>query len=159
MNPVLSFQSTLPARGATRRVRLMVWQRSNFNPRSPRGERLHQAGILGDGPYISIHAPREGSDVMFDVIWITKVIFQSTLPARGATVVVTWLTVKSGISIHAPREGSDETHRDDHQHVADFNPRSPRGERPCFSVVVLVYRHFNPRSPRGERRAVFKMRA
>ena len=34
----------------------------------------------------------------------------------------------------------------------DFNPRSPRGERPTQSDGTEFSRNFNPRSPRGERR-------
>ena len=56
------FQSTLPARGATGCV-----------------------GNAGDGGLISIHAPREGSDVGIRVRTTAPCVFQSTLPARGAT--------------------------------------------------------------------------
>ena len=79
----------------------------NFNPRSPRGERLASACNASWSILISIHAPREGSD---DTDWqygLTRDGFQSTLPARGAT----WLA-----STAIPR-------------LTDFNPRSPRGER------------------------------
>ena len=81
-----AFLSTLPARGATvvvvfklvhfvisihapregsdsRRAplyRKAVWY---FYPRSPRGERLHDAMIADKKRNISIHAPREGSDL------------------------------------------------------------------------------------------------
>ena len=57
---------------------------------------------------ISIHAPREGSD-------------QQSRVDPGQNDV---------ISIHAPREGSDRLPdwRECFRH--DFNPRSPRGERP-----------------------------
>ena len=34
---------------------------------------------------------------------------------------------------------------------ANFNPRSPRGERRAIVLTSLQYFHFNPRSPRGER--------
>ena len=57
-----SFQSTLPARGATDSVTRSQLIFANFNPRSPHGERRHE----GDDPRyvakISIHAPRTGSD-------------------------------------------------------------------------------------------------
>ena len=56
------FQSTLPARGATGRVRIPLWQ----------GE-------------ISIHAPRTGSDLACSAGAPLASLFQSTLPARGAT--------------------------------------------------------------------------
>ena len=57
--------------------------------------------------YISIHAPREGSDALEAV-----------------------LTGRCPISIHAPREGSDLVHAGLHNgDPIDFYPRSPRGER------------------------------
>ena len=82
---VYLFQSTLPARGATRRHLYMRSRprhfnprsprgerpartgpnaagRGNFNPRSPRGERLHRVVDPALCQPISIHAPREGSD-------------------------------------------------------------------------------------------------
>ena len=56
----------------------------HFNPRSPRGERpVFKKLVTGDR------------------------VFQSTLPARGATNSLRASCVPSRISIHAPREGSD----------------------------------------------------
>ena len=124
----MRFQSTLPARGAT--VLLAA-----------RGEELR----------ISIHAPREGSDMIASNTARLDMIFQSTLPARGATILQKLVHRTADISIHAPREGSDVrglrpagslpisihapregSDLDQHLHlpgVNDFNPRSPRGER------------------------------
>ena len=56
---------------------------------------------------ISIHAPRMGSDKMYNKIDPTSARFQSTLPAWGATF---------GMS------GSETK-------IYNFNPRSPHGER------------------------------
>ena len=56
------FQSTLPVGGATRCYSLTCRNRSNFNPRSPWGERLFVPYRLLWKHWISIHAPREGSD-------------------------------------------------------------------------------------------------
>ena len=80
----VSFLSTLPARGATD-------IRDDFFQSSP----------------ISIHAPREGSDVEGLVTSIPQLVFLSTLPARGAT----W---PKGVRP---------------QGRFHFYPRSPRGER------------------------------
>ena len=80
------FQSTLPVRGAT------LWTANN--------------AILSVA--ISIHAPREGSDVRSNLTPSRPGGFQSTLPVRGATnLLVGFTPPSSGISIHAPREGSD----------------------------------------------------
>ena len=81
-----AFQSTLPARGATRCVKKVCKK-----------------------PEISIHAPRTGSDPIWRWMARKYCSFQSTLPARGATLhrAITVNTVE--ISIHAPRTGSDCT--------------------------------------------------
>ena len=81
---ISAFQSTLPARGATRFSALSGSQAKisihaprtgsdlvkndsmgrdhNFNPRSPHGERQHWESPKTSGKGISIHAPRTGSD-------------------------------------------------------------------------------------------------
>ena len=146
------FQSTLPARGATPRIRAVSRGWTGFNPRSPRGERpvyqrkgnvfamfqstlpargatppldcisiafnvsIHapregsdlRSEIIGRLQSVSIHAPREGSDVFVAVLVVNVGAFQSTLPARGATKIHK-MSLPGGIC---------------------FNPRSPRGERP-----------------------------
>ena len=104
--------------------------------------------------HISIHAPRTGSDRTGNrfIRWNAK--FQSTLPARGATMTEN----ASGMELN------------------DFNPRSPHGERPwrCWEkeptreisihaprtgsdctipVRFAICWNFNPRSPHGERPA------
>ena len=61
---LLIFQSTLPARGATGRLRQHVGIERNFNPRSPHGERLEITAVLFCFTSISIHAPRTGSDAI-----------------------------------------------------------------------------------------------
>ena len=56
---------------------------------------------------ISIHAPRTGSDVSPAPIPASAPLFQSTLPARGATLACNFCGIACHISIHAPRTGSD----------------------------------------------------
>ena len=57
--------------------------------------------------HISIHAPREGSDNPILKQVAPRYGFQSTLPARGATIGRVGRSSYHHISIHAPREGSD----------------------------------------------------
>ena len=127
-----------------------LYAQSNFNPRSPHGERLSRDG----------HTMSE--------------LFQSTLPARGATPVLSGrvpvliyfnprsphgerhhLSIKlsdtAKISIHAPRTGSDTAQHPDSPRGGHFNPRSPHGERRPRQAGSSVAAHFNPRSPHGER--------
>ena len=123
-----SFQSTLPARGATCVSPFESRSASNFNPRSPHGER-----------------PANITDA--DLL----LLFQSTLPARGATTRVTRFVRTVPISIHAPRTGSDTQAIGSKLLQVHFNPRSPHGERHQRRPVPVRGRHFNPRSPHGER--------
>ena len=61
-----SFQSTLPARGATVSRDVSGRPGANFNPRSPHGERLRLVFRSRREWSISTHAPRTGSDKMPD---------------------------------------------------------------------------------------------
>ena len=124
--------------------------RSGFNPRAPRGAR-----------------PRSTS--AFAVVCV----FQSTRPARGATVGSGVGQCVGRVSIHAPRAGRDRGHR----HKVGFGEVSihaPRAGRDCgvlfngggggvsihapragrdFSAFVFptAISSFNPRAPRGAR--------
>ena len=81
-------------------------------------------------------------------IWL----FQSTLPAGGAALTTVRGSRREVISIHAPRGGSDSTRGAHWLTSPNFNPRSPRGERPLsVSPSCPCRTNFNPRSPRGER--------
>ena len=123
------FQSTLPARGATQRVNAI--KPGNLH-------RTDEPRTGSDGRFrrelqamsISIHAPRTGSDPQIaakfhrklyfnprsphgerlppSFAWNPNNLFQSTLPARGATLLH-----------NASQRGN-----------LHFNPRSPHGERP-----------------------------
>ena len=79
----------------------------DFNPRSPHGERRLWSPNIPGQIAISIHAPRTGSDSAVGSRKMHSPIFQSTLPARGATFVSGSTVRAMFISIHAPRTGSD----------------------------------------------------
>ena len=150
-----SFQSTLPARGATADAayshipgsrcisihaprtgsdstrRRGACASAHFNPRSPHGERQINPATMHGTQGISIHAPRTGSDLTSRCKMAGRCEFQSTLPARGATGSICAATGRS----------------------IDFNPRSPHGERrPRGILDGADGGNFNPRSPHGERR-------
>ena len=81
----IPFQSTLPVGGATPSNGSTQGDWGCFNPRSPWGERQLRLAVVTQMYYVSIHAPRGGSD---------------SLPYVGSTGLF-------GVSIHAPRGGSD----------------------------------------------------
>ena len=100
------FQSTLPARGATSLAIIASQVASNFNPRSPHGERLSQkrnCPRLQNFNPRSPHGERHPSHALNP----SPKQFQSTLPARGATAFS-----DSAATL-----------------MPYFNPRSPHGER------------------------------
>ena len=169
----MQFQSTLPARGATaaggasheyyhdfnprspRGERLMpviMWALSlaNFNPRSPRGERL------GVGKYRDVLADFNPRSPRGERLWQKNcILFWSRIsihaPREGSDFCARASRADSLISIHAPREGSDLFFFARLTFARNFNPRSPRGERRRGAPSFARQGDFNPRSPRGER--------
>ena len=145
------FQSTLPVWGATVSFR-------------------HMSTVL----YISIHAPRVGSDKIVrrrDIIpedfnprspcgerlinsfqFFIINTFQSTLPVWGATVSYRSGAESVSISIHAPRVGSDFVAGKNHDKIiiSIHAPRVGSDHCPVRKREQGIF-HFNPRSPCGER--------
>ncbi len=83
------FQSTLPTRGATSPILPRPTTRSGFNPRSPHGERPEafrvSSLLLGFNPR-SPHGERL-ADILSRQSEEGLQQFQSTLPTRGATLL------------------------------------------------------------------------
>ena len=147
---MLIFQSTRPARGATtaKDNEVFGYQISIHAPREGRDYRharhAHKASI-------SIHAPREGRDAAGSPCSRTGVIFQSTRPARGATMVVLfWRRKVRNFNPRAPR-GARRSHIAGLGVLNDFNPRAPRGARRLSRGGMRMFENFNPRAPRGAR--------
>ena len=126
----ISFQSTLPARGATVVVKVPICRAA-----------------------ISIHAPRTGSDEHDLSVPCLRRQFQSTLPARGATNHNSRSSYACHISIHAPRTGSDspDESRERNRPISIHAPRT--GSDGTRRSSCGSRSNFNPRSPHGERRA------
>ena len=103
----------------------------DFNPRTPRGVRLHIDHIMSEVGEISIHAPREGCDQMHDCYDTTYQIFQSTHPARGATAdePTSMLDPSGKFQSTHPARGATLAPAFDKYVQGDFNPRTPRGVR------------------------------
>ena len=69
-----------------------------------------------------------------------SIVFQSTLPAWGATRVGRYHRPVLAISIHASRMGSDACAMLLCATFENFNPRSPRGERPQITAANKAMR-------------------
>ena len=150
---VSAFQSTLPARGATRFAPAKR-QNARISIHAPRtGSDSHRAepSVFHD---ISIHAPRTGSDGC----WC----------ARTTALTISIHAPRTGsddnppdddllaevISIHAPRTGSDTRLTSAGRGTGRFQSTLPaRGATNSRSRETAKSFHFNPRSPHGERRA------
>ena len=104
----VTFQSTLPARGATE-IAYIDLSKGDISIHAPRtGSDFTKNSLTKLLKNISIHAPRTGSDTASTAGTRTAKRFQSTLPARGATPGNTAGRSPEKISIHAPRTGSDD---------------------------------------------------
>ena len=147
---------------------------AHFNPRPPRGGRPDLMAALLTSLGISIHAPREGGDVI-TTPFFSKVIISIHAPREGGDYFMAALLTSLGISIHAPREGGDVIQPEPIYGANYFNPRPPRGGRRCIlwplCLPVWVFQstppargatsripivsnrigYFNPRPPRGGR--------
>ena len=126
---------------------------SNFNPRSPWGERHAPAQHTLFIWQISIHALREESDCLRPPSLAISPKFQSTLSVRRATglCLPTGLPItifQSTLSVRrATKAFSGNSYKN-----KNFNPRSPWGERQVFNGFNSFRPgDFNPRSPWGER--------
>jgi len=78
----------------------------SFNPRAPHGARLVEFWQILAGD-----------------------VFQSTRPARGATLTIRLSILFILVSIHAPRAGRDSARFESVGSSIGFNPRAPRGAR------------------------------
>ena len=127
-----------------------------FNPHSPRGERPKKQNQKEIKNIFQSTLPARGAT--WRVAFCNAAMrFQSTLPARGATFIATLVEQLNIISIHTPREGSDKLHVSSPFLRSYFNPHSPRGERPMELPSLSGTGYFNPHSPRGERLSGFSL--
>ena len=94
--------------------------------------------------------PARGATLAF-IIQQSPFIFQSTLPARGATRGTNGSIAAYLISIHAPRTGSD--YYNEHLYLMRcISIHAPRtGSDKVAMLGERADTHFNPRSPHGER--------
>ena len=99
-------------------------QYRHFNPRAPRGARLN-----------------------FYPLPVLDGLFQSTRPSRGATPTRALPRHGQTISIHAPLAGRDARAIESGTTWMNFNPRAPRGARPCTCSLVSRQQIFQSTRP------------
>ena len=118
------FQSTPPARGATRRDHLDGHGAGDFNPRPPRGGRRRCSAISCAYGDFNPRPPRGG---------------RRQIKKEGSRT--------AAISIHAPREGGDRSPAHPDGQKRDFNPRPPRGGRRRHICSAMSYSRFQSTPP------------
>ena len=128
---IIEFQSTLPAWGATSLVCLSS-NTSRFQSTLPAWGATPRFTLSTLASYISIHAPRMGSDHSLHSSFGITNNFNPRSP-HGER--------RAGVGAREPV-------------IHDFNPRSPHGERPLIVPTLAHKQYFNPRSPHGERRTL-----
>ena len=144
------FQSTRPARGATRRAlsASMIITVSIHAPRTGRdnADGFQQLGVLGFNPRAP-HGARQAA-VSF-VVMLYK--FQSTRPARGATDCGWKFSPVEHVSIHAPRTGRDTPVCALRTANRRFNPRAPHGARLINGIDYVIDTVVSIHAPRTGR--------
>ena len=119
---------------------------------------------------ISIHVPREGDDLGEIGDKLLAVVFQSTSPVRGTTVILKQRIPVVNISIHVPREGDDGNKVVGWPRLKEFQSTSPvrgttftpllasysvtisihvprEGDDPLTAWIPPLTPYFNPRPP------------
>ena len=96
-------------------------------------------GLRRCGIKISIHAPHAGSDAMVSSQLTSVILFQSTLPMRGATTAFFSPASAVCISIHAPHAGSDRlsTARDKRSLISIHAPHAGSDAHSSSSHFIL----------------------
>ena len=146
---------------------------SNFNPRSPHGERPSRCAVRHLRRGISIHAPRTGSDDCgrrarrraadfnprsphgerrrASSRLRRGLPFQSTLPARGATAP-TCAEPRRDLSFQSTLPARGATWQKGFTEIPQlFQSTLPARGATRFRPVGSHQQYFNPRSPHGER--------
>ena len=100
-----------------------------------------------DEEEISIHAPRTGSDYQEALDIATERLFQSTLPARGATLTRQESRNATTFQSTLPARGATSSNRA-LQTMRHFNPRSPHGERPKHGSTRIPGENISIHAPR-----------
>ena len=142
------FQSTLPARGATR-------ERSRFCPvcvkfqstLPARGATVSGGGTRQWQTRFQSTLPARGAT--YESTWrLEDELFQSTLPARGATITTAGRATPVIFQSTLPARGATLQTAADFQDSRNFNPRSPHGERQYAGGTKACARCISIHAPR-----------
>ena len=142
------FQSTHPARGATTTCGEHKIITMHFNPRTPRGVRLRVISNTSLSINFNPRTPRGVRQRTSTRLSLSRT-FQSTHPARGATVsrAAYENTPRRFQSTH-PARGATAGLFSAFRGASDFNPRTPRGVRQDRRWQLADMRRISIHAPR-----------
>ena len=165
------FQSTLPGRGATSATDSPS-SSADFNPRSPEGSDRSGAIIPCRSTYFNPRSPG-GERLLHHRRGLRNLLFQSTLPGRGATSSIYTDAHAALFQSTLPGRGATKRHTKEINALKFQSTLPGRGATTGISLVELLdlisihapregsdasgaslcpgHRYFNPRSPGGER--------
>ena len=119
-----------PRAGSDRGEKLPDRLRNSISIHAPRaGSDGYRLAVFEHADSISIHAPRAGSDIRTVGAATIFVVFQSTLPVRGATWDISNRYAVFPFQSTLPVRGATFKAPTSLLKVRNFNPRSPCGER------------------------------
>ena len=151
-HPVQAFTADQPHRQIPAQVGReavsMLIDPLDFNPRSPRGERLPKAPSVPYAMfYFNPRSPR-GERHVFDLCRFLSMFISIHAPLAGSDYIFKQTKKRYlPISIHAPLAGSDHNRPCSRPPRLYFNPRSPRGERPWGVWVTAYARNISIHAP------------
>ena len=140
------FQSTLPVRRATEKIRKARTVELFQSTLPVRGATGRFSG-LHPACSISIHAPREGSGLLYFLLNIATLQFKSTRPGGRATRWARAAGVRAVFQSTLPARGATRWRQSPGGCPPHFNPRSPRGERPSFFPLLPGHSRFQSTLP------------
>ena len=146
----LSISIHAPRTGSDCTAHCSTARRTDFNPRSPHGERRGRCTPGFGGKDFNPRSPH-GERLLLRRCDCPPMGFQSTLPARGATSRPATANSRRIFQSTLPARGATPPADSHTAGAVDFNPRSPHGERPNGRIWRTLLADFNPRSPHGER--------
>ena len=130
------FQFTHPGRGATAFCQGWEYHPTSFNSRTPGGVRPHMGRAQQDIHHVSIHAPREGCDLLYVVVSDHHEGFNSRTPGGVRPTRACNSDSSTTVSIHAPREGCDPYWDEGIPDDECFNSRTPGGVRLKSPAII-----------------------
>ena len=138
------FQSTLPARGATRTAQRRFPCSRNFNPRSPHGERRRRIAACRGGHYFNPRSPHGERHYIIHTLK-TKYDISIHAPRTGSDAIAWNSCVPMTISIHAPRTGRYIAYDDQKKSVEDVVTYVNIGlDQPYFTNMDTIQDTKNP---------------